>query len=56
MSSPIDAPLGPAGMRALQREREENRRLRAELHRMKAVMVQTANQLIDTIETGEGNE
>ncbi|WP_146100653.1 hypothetical protein [Nocardia nova] len=50
MTNPIDAPLGGAGMRALVREREENRRLRERVRCLEAAAIDAANKLIDATE------
>lgn len=45
-----DELLRPEGMEALRRERADNRRLRQQLHNMRAGVISATNELVDLCE------
>ncbi len=42
------------GMKALQAEREKNRRLRRELHNLRATVIEATNHMVDVVENAGG--
>jgi hypothetical protein len=47
-------PLGAQGIKALKAERATNRRLRQELHNLRAAVIAMSNALVDVVEKDGG--
>lgn len=52
----VNEPLGPGGLKALKAERAMNRRLRQQLHNLRASVIATTNSLVDVVEQDGGHQ